>query len=96
MIATAREKMAKRIMPSEFVTMDEFHAQTQVSYNWVSRCVYNLKRLLDQSLPGMDTAVHDQLLLHQFFGRPASSRSELLVRRKHLMLRLNVHPSHDN
>ena len=66
--ATAKKKMAKRIMPTVFATLDEFHKHKSYPGESLSLFVYELKRLLDHSMPGMDAAAHEQLLLHQFLG----------------------------
>lgn len=70
---TAKEKMAKQIMPSEFISLDEFHKRKLQLGESLSLFVYQLKRLLDHSMPCMDAAAREQLLLHQFLsGLPTS------------------------
>ena len=74
--ATVKEKMAKQIMPSEFITLDEFHKHKLQPGESLSLFVYELKKLLDQAMPGMDAAAREQLLLHQFLGGLAASVSK--------------------
>lgn len=64
----ARKKIEERIMPEDFVTLDEFHKRRLHPGESLSLFVYHLKKLLDQAMPGMDATARQQLLLHQFLG----------------------------
>ena len=64
----AKKKIAERIVPEVFVTLDEFHKRRLLPGESLSLFVYELKKLLDQAMPGMDATAREQLLLHQFLG----------------------------
>ena len=65
---TTKKKIAERIVPEDFITLDEFHKRRLHPGESLSLFVYDLKKLLDQAMPGMDATARQQLLLHQFLG----------------------------
>ena len=72
-----RKKIEERIMPADFVTLDEFHKR-RLHPGESSLFVYHLKKLLDQAMPGMDATARKQLLLHQFLcGLPVSVSKQI-------------------
>ena len=65
-------------MPMEFVLLDEFHRKKLQPGEAVSIFVHNLKKLLDQSMPGLEEAVREKLHLHQFLaGLPENISKQL-------------------
>ena len=92
--STVKEKMAKQIMPFEFINLDDFHKRKLQPGESLSLFVYQLKRLLDHSMPCMDAAAREQLLLHQFLsGLPMSVSKQVRAagETKLLMLPLKAH-----
>ena len=76
---TAKKKIVEQIMLAVFITLDEFHKR-RLHPGESLLFVYELKRLLDQAMPGMDAAAREQLLLHQFLGGlPASVSKQIRV-----------------
>ena len=52
----------------EFVSLDEFHRRKLRPSESVSIYVHDLKKLLDQAMPGLEKVTRDQLLLHQILA----------------------------
>ena len=58
--------------------MDDFHQRQLLPGKSLSMFVHKLKRLLDQTIPGIDAAKLKQLLLHQFLiGIPVDVSKQL-------------------
>ena len=49
-----RKKMTERMVPARFVSMDGFLKRSLRSGEALSLYLYELKRLLDQAMPGLD------------------------------------------
>ena len=65
-------------MLMEFVSLDEFHRRKLRPGEAVSIFVHNLKKLLEQSMPGLEEAVREKLVLHQFLaGLPDNISKQL-------------------
>ena len=73
---TARTRILEAMTPMGFVSLDAFHGRKLRPGEALSVFVHELKKLLDQAIPGLDADARDQLLLHQFLGGipPAVSR----------------------
>ena len=65
-------------MPIVFIPLDEFHKRKLQPGESLSLFVHELKRLLLQAMPDIDTNARDQLLLHQFLtGLPLAVSKQL-------------------
>jgi len=62
----AKKKIVEKMAPQAFVSLDDFHKRRLHPGEPISVYVHELKKLLDQAMPGLDTGARDQLLLHQF------------------------------
>ena len=64
----AKQKMIERMVSASFVSMDGFLKRRLGSREALYRCMYlyELKRLLDQAMPGLDATARSPLLIHQF------------------------------
>ena len=68
-IATVKEKLIERMMPMEFVSLEQFHGRKLRPGEALSMFTHDLKKLLGQAIPGLtDEAARGQLLLHQFLA----------------------------
>ena len=65
---TAKKEISATLIPMEFVSLDEFHRRALRPGEALAMFVHELKKLLDQSMPGLETRAHEQLLLHQFLS----------------------------
>ncbi|KAL5489229.1 hypothetical protein EMCRGX_G018297 [Ephydatia muelleri] len=64
--------------PASFVSMDGFLKRRLRSGEALSLYLYELKRLLDQAMPGLDATARSPLLLHQFMeGLPTVVSKQL-------------------
>ena len=61
-----------------FVSLEAFHSRKLRPGEALSVFVHELKKLLDQAMPGLDATARDQLLLHQFLGGIPSTVSRQL------------------
>ena len=52
--------------PQLFVSLGDFHKRRLLPNEPISVYVHELKKLLDQAMPELDTGARDQLLLHEF------------------------------
>ena len=76
--AVSRKKITEKLLPIGFIPLDEFHKCKLQSGELLSLFVYELKRLLLQAMPDIDTNACDQLLLHQFLiGLPLAVSKQL-------------------
>ena len=74
----AKQKMIERMVPASFVSMDGFLKRRLRSGEALSLYLYELKRLLDQAMPGLDATARSPLLLHQFMeGLPTVVSKQL-------------------
>ena len=74
----AKAKLIARMAPVQFVTLGDFHARRSRPGESLSVFLHELKRLLDQAMPGADADTRKQLLLHQFItGLPAHVSKQL-------------------
>eukprot|EP00731_Ephydatia_muelleri_P003131 Em0001g3131a len=74
----AKQKMIERMVPASFVSMDGFLKCRLRSGEALSLYLYELKRLLDQAMPGLDATARSPLLLHQFMeGLPTVVSKQL-------------------
>ena len=64
----AKKKIIEKMAPQAFVSLDDFHKRRLHPGEPISVYVHELKKLLDQAMPGLDTGARDQLLLHQFLA----------------------------
>ena len=64
--------------PSEFIFLKEFHSRTMWPGEAVTLYLYDLKRLLQQAMPGLAKIALQPLLLHQFLlGLPDAISQQL-------------------
>ena len=74
----AKTKILERMSPMQFVSMDNFHRRRLLPGKSLSVFVHELKRLLDQAMPGAEAATRKQLLIHQFLtGIPIDVSKQL-------------------
>ena len=77
-IARAKEKMIKKMAPTEFVSLEKFQKQKILPGEAISLYLHELKTLLDQAMPGLAAEAKQQLLVHQFLaGLPVSVSQQL-------------------
>ena len=77
-ITRVKEKMIKKIAPTEFVSLEKFQKVKILPSEAISLCLHELKTLLDQAMPGLAAEVKQQLLVHQFLaGLPVSVSQQL-------------------
>ena len=60
--------LLKKMTPPEFVTLEEFHKRTLKLNEPLSLFTNDLKKLLEQAMPGIDDNAREQLLIHQFIA----------------------------
>ena len=90
--ATAKEELSSTMMPMAFVSLDEFHRRKLRPGEALSVFVHDVKKLLEQAMPGLDKPARDQLLLHQFLsGLPALSRKPTIGLRHRTSQTLDDH-----
>ena len=66
-------KLIKKMVPLEFVLLEEFQKLSIFPGKSVGMYLYELKRLLQQAMPELTEEAMKQLLIHQFLvGLPAS------------------------
>ena len=77
-IARAKEKMIKKMVPTEFVSLEKFQKRKILPGEAISLYLHELKTLLDQAMPGLAAKAKQQLLVHQFLaGLPVSVSQQL-------------------
>ena len=98
-----RSKLVEKMSPEAFVTLDEFHRRKLRPNESVSMFAYELKKLLQQAMPGIETTAREQLILHQFLAglpivisqqlRASGETKELdkVVDRARLLMAINDH-----
>ena len=57
--------MVKSLLPTEFLTLEQFHQQKLIPGESFSVFLYDLKKLLQHAMPDITADVRSQLLLHQ-------------------------------
>ena len=66
------------MMPTEFVSLDEFKRRKLRPGEALSVFVYDMKKLLERAMPSLDKSARDQLLLHQLLaGLPENVSRQL-------------------
>ena len=63
----AKGKILETMMPMGFVSLEEFHGR-KLRPNEPLSVFHDLKKLLEQAMPGLDETARDILLLHQFLA----------------------------
>ena len=63
-----KKAICEVMMQMEFESLDEFHRIKLQPGKAVFCCAYELKKLLDQSMPSREEAVREKLILHQFLA----------------------------
>ena len=61
-----KAKMVKSLLPTEFLTLEQFHQQKLIPGE---SFLYDLKKLLQHAMPDVTADVRSQLLLHQLLRR---------------------------
>ena len=62
------KEIKRRMMPMEFVSLEEFHHRKLRPGEALSMFVHDMKKLLEQAMPQLEATARDQLLLHQFMA----------------------------
>ena len=76
--STAKAKIVEQMAPARFVMLVDFHRRLLQPGESLSVFAHELKRLLEQALPGADGNTSKQLLLHQFInGLPTRISKQL-------------------
>ena len=77
-IATAKEKMIQKMVPTEFISLEKFQKRKMLPGEAISLYLHELKMLLDQAMPVLAAEAKQQLLVHQFLaGLPVSVSQQL-------------------
>ena len=75
---SAKEALIQRMTPVAFVSLDVFHSRVLQPGEALAVFLHDLKRLLAQAMPNLESATRDQLLLHQFLaGLPTTISRQL-------------------
>ena len=62
--ATAKEKLTSTMMPMAFISLYKFHRRKLRPGEVLSVFVHDMKKLLEQAMPGLDKPACDQLLIY--------------------------------
>ena len=74
----AKEKIAEKLTPMAFSSLEEFHKRKLLPGEGLNVYVQSLKKMLQQAMPGLTKESRDQLILHQFIsGLPSSISKQL-------------------
>ena len=74
----AKKAICEAMMPMEFVSLDDFHRRKLRPGEAVSIFLHDLKKLLEQSMPGLEETAKEKLVLHQFLaGLPDNVSKQL-------------------
>ena len=74
----AKEQVITKMTPNEFVSLEEFHSRMMRPGEAIALYLHDLKRLLQQAMPGLAENASNPLLLHQFLsGLPGSISRQL-------------------
>ena len=72
------KEQSRKLLTTEFVTLDKFHNRRLLPGEALSVFVHDLKKLLSHAMPGIEANAKDQLLLHQLMaGLPTSITKQL-------------------
>ena len=103
---TVKEKIIESLMPTEFVTLEQFHSRKLLPGESLSVFLHELRKLLAHSMLKVESSMRDQLFLHQFIsGLPISIAKQLRatgevkdindsIQRARLLLSLKEHEKH--
>ena len=73
-----KAKMIKSLLPTEFLTLEQFHQRKLIPGESLSVFLYDLKKLLQHAMPDVTADVRSQLLLHQrLVGLPTAVSKQL-------------------
>ena len=73
-----KAKMVKSLLPTEFLTLEQFHQRKLIPGESLSVFLYDLKKLLQHAMPDVTADVRSQLLLHQLLvGLPTAVSKQL-------------------
>ena len=64
----AKEQLIKKMAPTEFVSLEEFHSRKMRPGEAIALYLHDLKRLLRQAMPELAENATKPLLLHQFLS----------------------------
>lgn len=64
----AKEKILAKMAPVGFVSLGDFHSRKLKPGESLSVFLHELKKLLGQAIPNLDTPTRDKLLLHQLLA----------------------------
>ena len=65
---TAKDKLLEKLKLAEFVSLDEFHRRKLRPDETPTLYLHELKKALQQAIPGIDDMSRKKLLKHQFFS----------------------------
>ena len=71
----AKEQLITKMVPNEFVSLEEFHSCTMHPGEAITLYLHDLKQLLQQAMPGLAGNASNPLLLHQFLSELPGSIS---------------------
>ena len=75
---TAKKLLCKRLMPMQFISLDDFHKRKYRQGESLSVFFHELKKLLSAAMPNLEASARNQLLLHQLLaGLPNSISKQL-------------------
>ena len=74
----AKMAICEAMMHTEFVLLNEFHRRKLRPGEALSIFVHDLKKLLEQSMPGLNKAVREKLILYQFLAGLSDAMSKQL------------------
>ena len=73
-----KKKLVSRITPNAFTTIEQFRQRKLIPDEALSLFLHDLKQLLDQVKPKLDTGAREQLIIHQFLaGLPGTVSTQL-------------------
>ena len=76
--AKAKKAIKSKLLPTTFTVLEKLNGRLMLPSEKLSLFLHDLKRLLDQAMPGLPNKAREQLLLHQFLaGLPSAISKQL-------------------
>lgn len=76
--AVTKKELMAAMTPTSFTTLEMFRQRKMVPGEALPVFLHDLKQLLEQAMPGLDSTAKEQLLLHQFVaGLPSAISKQL-------------------
>ena len=76
--AKAKKAIKSKLLPRTFTALEKFNGRLMLPSETLPLFLHDLKRLLDQAMPGLPNKAREQLLLHQFLAGLPSTLSKQL------------------